>query len=171
MFLAGFLITMHDEKIDQLFDFVQKVFEQPAGLEFFNFEDLKTTRTKLLVLVSVRGLDQEASDFWTRIRNLKMVSDEMTPFSIENSPSLDEVLAAILDIQELPDGYSFLINTDLVAENRIRAFAEKESLCCPSMNWEVSPETKSGRIWLSVSGGPTAKALCERYIPSIQKRD
>jgi hypothetical protein len=60
--------------------------------------------------------------------------------------------AARIEIQELPDGYSFRLRSELVSLAEAAEWISFESKCCPFFDFEILLERNSGPLWLKLRG-------------------
>lgn len=77
-----------------------------------------------------------------------------------------QLYAAVQQVQELPDGYGFLLPTDpemllLVAED-----LNMERLCCPFLRFTLEIEPNGGPFWLRFTGGEGVKAFLRMSFES-----
>jgi hypothetical protein len=60
--------------------------------------------------------------------------------------------AARIEIQELPDGYSFRLRSELVSLMEVAEWVSQESKCCPFFEFEILLERGNGPLWLKLKG-------------------
>jgi hypothetical protein len=60
--------------------------------------------------------------------------------------------AARIEIQELPDGYSFRLRSDLISLTEVAEWISYECKCCPFFDFEIQLERNNGRLWLKLKG-------------------
>lgn len=60
--------------------------------------------------------------------------------------------AARIEIQELPDGYSFRFRSELVSLEEVAEWISYESKCCPFFDSEILVERDNGPLWLKLKG-------------------
>ena len=60
--------------------------------------------------------------------------------------------AARIEIQELPDGYSFRLRSELVSLAEAAEWISYESKCCPFFDFEILLERDNGPLWLRLRG-------------------
>jgi len=60
--------------------------------------------------------------------------------------------AARIEIQELPDGYSFCLRSELVSVMEVAEWVSYESKCCPFFDFEILLERGNGPLWLMLKG-------------------
>jgi hypothetical protein len=77
-----------------------------------------------------------------------------------------QLYAAVVEVQELPDGYAFRLPTDpemllLVAED-----LNMERLCCPFLRFTLEIEPNGGPFWLRFTGGEGVKEFLRMSFES-----
>ena len=77
-----------------------------------------------------------------------------------------QLYAAVLEVQELPDGYTFRLPSDpemllLVAED-----LNFERLCCPFIHFTLDIEPNGGPFWLRFTGGEGVKEFLRMSFES-----
>jgi hypothetical protein len=60
--------------------------------------------------------------------------------------------AARIEIKELPDGYSFRLQNELVSLAEVTEWISYESRCCPFFDFEIRLERNNGPLWLKLIG-------------------
>ena len=60
--------------------------------------------------------------------------------------------AARIEIQELPDGYSFRLRSEMVSLAETAEWISYESKCCPFFDFEILLERDNGPLWLKLRG-------------------
>jgi hypothetical protein len=65
---------------------------------------------------------------------------------------LAKLEAARTEIQELPDGYSFRLQSELVSLAEAAEWISYESKCCPFFDFEILLERDNGPLWLKLRG-------------------
>jgi hypothetical protein len=60
--------------------------------------------------------------------------------------------AARIEIQELPDGYSFRLRGELISVTEVAEWVSYESSCCPFFEFEILQERNNGPLWLKLKG-------------------
>ena len=60
--------------------------------------------------------------------------------------------AARIEIQELPNGYSFRLQNDLASLAETAEWISYESKCCPFFDFELLLERDNGPLWLKLRG-------------------
>jgi hypothetical protein len=68
-----------------------------------------------------------------------------------------EVFAAVTQVGELPDGYTFQLPGDSAMVFKLAEFIRDERLCCPFWTFGVTVEPPGGSIWLQLTGPDGAK--------------
>src|SRR5687767_12014387 len=68
-----------------------------------------------------------------------------------------EVFAAVTEVGELPDGYTFRLPGDSSMLFKLAEFIRDERLCCPFWTFGVTVEPPGGSIWLQLTGPDGAK--------------
>jgi hypothetical protein len=59
---------------------------------------------------------------------------------------------ARIEIQELPDGYSFRLRSESVSLAEVAEWISYESKCCPFFDFEILLERDNGPLWLKLRG-------------------
>jgi hypothetical protein len=65
---------------------------------------------------------------------------------------LSKLQRARIEIQELPDGYSFRLRNESVSLVEAAEWISYESKCCPFLDLEIRLERDSGPLWLKLRG-------------------
>ena len=69
------------------------------------------------------------------------------------------VLAAVKELQALPNGYAFRLPTDSPMLLKAAEFIAYERLCCPFFAFHIEVEPHGGAIWVGLSGVEGVKAF------------
>ena len=75
-------------------------------------------------------------------------------------------VSAILSRRALSDGYTFLIDSSAVSMTELAEWIGYERACCPFFRFRLDLE-ESGRLYLSLSGGPGVKRFIEAEFASL----
>lgn len=70
----------------------------------------------------------------------------------DHEATAGQVLAAVTEVHELPDGYAFCLPADSALLMQIAAFIANERLCCPFFRFEVVVEPGGEIFWLRLTG-------------------
>jgi hypothetical protein len=80
-----------------------------------------------------------------------------------------QVFAAVLERQELPDGYAFRLSEEHTTLLQVASYITNDRRCCPFFHFTLSIEPKGGAVWLTLTGPEgvkeTIEALFEPMIP------
>lgn len=68
----------------------------------------------------------------------------------QHMAAIEAVFGAVQEVRELPDGYSFRLDSALLLQ--VADFIAKERLCCPFFGFTVHLEPEGGAMWLSLTG-------------------
>ena len=68
-----------------------------------------------------------------------------------------EVFAAVTQVGDLLDGYTFQLPGDSAMVFKLAEFIRDERLCCPFWTFGVTVEPPGGAIWLQLTGPDGAK--------------
>jgi hypothetical protein len=64
----------------------------------------------------------------------------------------EKLKAARLETKELPDGYAFRLNTELVSISDLAEWISSERKCCPFFDFEIELQRDRGPLWLKLRG-------------------
>ena len=92
--------------------------------------------------------------------NPNAIPSEMREQWVENGK---QVYAAVLGIQDMPDGYGFRLPTDSAMLLKVAEYIANERLCCAFLHFTVEVEANEGPFWLRLTGGEGVK----EYIRSV----
>jgi hypothetical protein len=92
--------------------------------------------------------------------NPNAVPAEMREQWVENGK---QVYAAVMGIQDMPDGYGFRLPTDPAMLLKAAEYIANERLCCAFLHFTVEIEANGGPFWLRLTGGEGVK----EYIQSV----
>ena len=67
------------------------------------------------------------------------------------------LFAAVLEVQELPDGYAFRLPAEAAMVRQVAAYIANERLCCPFFRFELTVDSGEGPLWLRLTGGAGVK--------------
>lgn len=71
--------------------------------------------------------------------------------------TVKQVYAAVQEVQDMPDGYRFLLPTNSAMLLKVAAYISNERLCCPFLGFTVEVEPNGGPFWLRLAGGESVK--------------
>lgn len=71
--------------------------------------------------------------------------------------TVKQVYAAVQEIQDMPDGYRFLLPTNSVMLLKVAEYISNERLCCPFLGFTVEIEPNGGPFWLRLAGSDGVK--------------
>ncbi|MBZ0310454.1 MAG: hypothetical protein K8I82_30615 [Anaerolineae bacterium] len=69
------------------------------------------------------------------------------------------LFAAVTEIHELPDGYTFQLPVEIQWLNEAAAFIANERLCCPFLQFTLNLESQSTALWLALTANTTPDDL------------
>ncbi|MEP7285413.1 MAG: hypothetical protein ABI947_06565 [Chloroflexota bacterium] len=92
--------------------------------------------------------------------NPNAIPAEMRNQWVENGK---QVYAAVLEVQETPDGYQFRLPSDSSMLLKIANYISNERLCCAFLHFTLEITPNSGPFWLRLAGGEGVKA----YMRSV----
>jgi hypothetical protein len=79
-----------------------------------------------------------------------------------------ETFAAVLEAEELPDGYAFRFPADAVWVTHLATFIGEERHCCPFFTFELVVEPAEGPIWLRLRGREGVKDfIAEQFLGGL----
>jgi hypothetical protein len=64
---------------------------------------------------------------------------------------------AMGDTAELPDGYAFQLNKDVISLTEIAEWITYEQRCCPFFTFELEVQANNGLLWLRLRGDENVK--------------
>src|SRR5688572_9869331 len=70
-----------------------------------------------------------------------------------------ELFAAVVEVQELPDGYAFRLLVDNLMLRSAVEWIANERLCCPFFTFSLKVEAQSAALWLSLTGSEDVKVF------------
>jgi hypothetical protein len=80
---------------------------------------------------------------------------------------LDQVMSAVTAAHDLPDGYSFAIDTGKASFTKTARWVDLERKCCPFFVFELSMRGESGDVRLSLRGREGVKAFIAADFHSL----
>lgn len=112
----------------------------------------------------------------TETGHLKMSAEKESPFACVMDaiePSMREphlakarkLFAAVTDVKELVDGYSFRLPAEKLRE--VAEFVALERLCCPFFGFVIEVEKEGGDLLLELTGREGVKAFIQAEIGEI----
>ena len=78
-----------------------------------------------------------------------------------------QVFRAIMDIQELPDGYAFCLPNEPDTLLKAAEFISLERLCCPFLGFVLEIEPEVGSVWLRLTGREGVKAFIREEVSGL----
>ena len=83
---------------------------------------------------------------------------------------LKEHLAAIKEVREADDGYSFRYTADVGLFSRMAELVALEHRCCPFLDFELEWSRGQDEPWLHVKGGSRVKEfVLDTFAPKAKK--
>jgi|SRR5215213_3821644 len=76
----------------------------------------------------------------------------------------EKLFGAVQEIQEIPTGYSFRLETETAPLTTVAAFIDKERYCCPFFGFALEVEPEGGALWLSLTGREGVKPFIQAEI-------
>jgi hypothetical protein len=74
-----------------------------------------------------------------------------------------QVYASVLEVQHLPDGFTFRLPTDSVMLLKVATYISNERLSCAFIHFTLEVEPYGGSFWLRLTGGEGVK----EYMRSV----
>jgi hypothetical protein len=74
---------------------------------------------------------------------------------------------ALIDIQELPDGYAFRLPNEPDILLKAVQFISLEKLCCPFLGFTIEVEPEGGPVWLRLTGREGVKAFIREEVSGL----
>ena len=78
-----------------------------------------------------------------------------------------QVLGAVSEIRELPDGYAFRLPADSETLLKAAEFISLERLCCPFLGFALVAEPEGGPAWLRLTGREGVKAFIREEVSGL----
>lgn len=78
-----------------------------------------------------------------------------------------EVLRAVTEILELPDGYAFRLSGERETLVKTVEFISLERLCCPFLGFVIEVEPEGGPVWLRLTGREGVKAFIREEVSGL----
>jgi hypothetical protein len=79
---------------------------------------------------------------------------------------------AITDRRELPDGYAFRLDGELISLMYAAQWISLERLCCPFLTFQLQTTGSDHDYWLTLQGPPEAKAIVRQaFYPTTHNQD
>jgi len=75
---------------------------------------------------------------------------------------------AVKETLELEKGYAFRFLNQPSKLVQIAQFIERESRCCPFVQFKLDVEASTGPVWLSITGEDEAKAFLQAELDHIR---
>jgi hypothetical protein len=76
------------------------------------------------------------------------------------------IFAAVEEVAELPEGYSYRFPSDGSQLEPLLKFIAAERRCCPFLTFELAFEPHGGPLWLRLRGSPQVKACIAETFKS-----
>jgi hypothetical protein len=80
----------------------------------------------------------------------------------------DALFAAVQETRELENGFAFRFTNQPGQLVQIAKFIERESRCCPFLEFTLKVEPSAGPAWLSITGAEGAKEFLQAELTQIQ---
>jgi hypothetical protein len=102
------------------------------------------------------------------------VNDRAIPIACNLSAIVDrsryEILSdlvrdAISGRAELPDGFAFSLNGEIIQLAELGEWISLERQCCPFLNFELSVSGSDSIWWLTLTGSDGVKAVLDHEFP------
>lgn len=77
---------------------------------------------------------------------------------------VDKITRSVLSREELPLGYSFLVNTEKIPLPEIAEWISLESRCCPFLDFTLDVSRNSGSVRVKLTGGRGVKEFVKAEI-------
>ena len=90
--------------------------------------------------------------------NVYAIPKELRPVHQANT---EHIMAATLEVRELPTGYTFRLPNETELLQTIVAFLSYERLCCPFFHFNLEIQPEQGPIWLSITGAVDVKPFLQ----------
>ncbi|HEU4594842.1 MAG TPA: hypothetical protein VFS10_06710 [Pyrinomonadaceae bacterium] len=78
-----------------------------------------------------------------------------------------ELFSAVMDIRELPDGYTFRLHNGPDVLIKTAEFISLEKLCCPFLRFVIEVEPEGGAVWLRLTGREGVKAFIREEVSGL----
>jgi hypothetical protein len=72
---------------------------------------------------------------------------------------IEKLKAARIETKELPDGYAFRLQTNLISITDLADWISKEEKCCPFFDFAIELQRDGGPLWLRLRGREGVKAF------------
>ena len=80
----------------------------------------------------------------------------------------EAIFAAVQEMRELGNGFAFRFLNQPGQLVQIARFIERESQCCPFLQFKLEVESTGGPVWLQVSGAEGVKDFLRAELEQIQ---
>jgi uncharacterized damage-inducible protein DinB len=80
-----------------------------------------------------------------------------------------KLFAAVIQRLDTPDGFAFRLDPNRVAIAEVREWVDKESKCCPFIDFAVDPGSDGGPITLRLGGGKGVKEFIATEFESVKQ--
>ena len=104
-----------------------------------------------------------------------MLACDLTAITEAERPRYQTLCArlrdSILERRELPNGYAFRLDSNLVALVDAAQWISLERLCCPFLSFEVRAAGTEPDFWLSVKGPLQAKPIIAEAFGVMIRKD
>jgi hypothetical protein len=81
----------------------------------------------------------------------------------------DILFTAVQEISELENGFAFRFLNQPEQLVRIAQFIERESRCCPFLEFTLEVAPSTGPVWLHISGAEGTKQFLRAELEQLQK--
>ncbi|MDQ2774030.1 MAG: hypothetical protein M3Y57_03745 [Acidobacteriota bacterium] len=75
---------------------------------------------------------------------------------------LEQLRSALSGSAELPDGYSYSVQGELLSLVELGEWISLERFCCPFLNFELSVSGTESLYWLTLTGPEGVKPILEK---------
>jgi hypothetical protein len=65
---------------------------------------------------------------------------------------IEKLKGARIETKELPDGYAFRLQTELISIGELAEYVSSERKCCPFFDFEIELQRDGGPLWLRLRG-------------------
>ena len=83
---------------------------------------------------------------------------------------LDQLVAAVLAVRDLSDGYALQVNTSRVSVVEVAEWIDLERKCCPFFDFRIDLHGEDGTLWLSLKGREGVKQFIQMEFMVLQDK-
>jgi hypothetical protein len=84
----------------------------------------------------------------------------------EHQETTQRLFSALIEMQEIADGYAFRLPADSIPLKQAGAFIANERLCCPFLRFGMAVEPGEDSFWIRLTGPEGVKAFLRAEIPT-----